>query len=517
MSYTSNGTKSSLSVEVGYGRDAAWSVDPDAEIPEPGPYAEASASASIPGTTVGGRTTVTVDQRGVRMDNTYNSRNTRTGTSVGPDGVETPDSRLGGSIPGGTRYGPVGAHVSVGYTVDDPFGAPSKPAGEYDSDLDGFKDGDMAESPEVGGRWGQNPAHTAPAPGDVDADGTPDASDITIGKDSDEDTVPDDMDQKPGEVDKDIDSDGVADQVDNDVAAPEAAPTDTASLPRRRQDGLSDGDMAESPEVGGRWGQNPAHTGPSAGDVDADGTPDASDNTIGKDSDEDTVPDDMDQKPGEVDKDIDSDGVADQVDNNVEAPAAAPSSDSGGSMADSPEIGGGSRDAGSAGAESPGSMANSPEIGGGSRDTDPSDSDVDTDSAGGGFDSPGSMANSPEIGGGSRDSDPSDSGSDGGGGDSGSSGGGSGSVVVRRQRRVELRRSSSSGGGSSSSGSGSGRPSGASSSGDVDGDGRSDATDAESTAAGRAASSHVHRERASRGALANPRALQPRLVSCSPG
>ena len=66
-------------------------------------------------------------------------------------------------VPGGTRYGPVGAHVSVGYTVDDPFGAPSKPAGEYDSDLDGFKDGDMAESPEVGGRWGQNPAHSAPS------------------------------------------------------------------------------------------------------------------------------------------------------------------------------------------------------------------------------------------------------------------------------------------------------------------------------------------------------------------
>ena len=49
-------------------------------------------------------------------------------------------------------------------TVDDPFGPPSKPAGEYDSDLDGFKDGDMAESPEVGGRWGQNPAHTRPEP-----------------------------------------------------------------------------------------------------------------------------------------------------------------------------------------------------------------------------------------------------------------------------------------------------------------------------------------------------------------
>ena len=58
---------------------------------------------------------MTVDQRGVRMDNTYNSRNTRTGTSVGPDGVEAPDSRCGGSLPGGTRYGPVGAHVSVGY------------------------------------------------------------------------------------------------------------------------------------------------------------------------------------------------------------------------------------------------------------------------------------------------------------------------------------------------------------------------------------------------------------------
>ena len=208
--------------------------------------------------------------------------------------------------------------------------------------------------------------------------------------------------------------------------------------------------MAESPEVGGRWGQNPAHTGPSAGDVDADGTPDASDITIGKDSDEDTVPDDIDQKPGEVDKDTDADGVADQVDNNVQAPAAAPSSDSGGSMADSPEIGGGSRDAGSAGAESPGSMANSPEIGGGSRDTDPSDSDVDTDGAGGGFDSPGSMANSPEIGGGSYDSDPSDSGSRGGGGgeqfvrqrldsDSDSSGSGSSGSELVRQRLVRRR------------------------------------------------------------------------------
>jgi hypothetical protein len=104
--------------------------------------------------------------------------------------------------------GAVLAAVLAGPAVAEPGGGVGY---ARDSDRDGFSDGSLHESPEVGGRQGLDPAGTGGGRGDTDADGVPDRSDNVVGRDADADGVRDDVDARPG-PDFDRNRDGVPDQ-----------------------------------------------------------------------------------------------------------------------------------------------------------------------------------------------------------------------------------------------------------------------------------------------------------------
>jgi hypothetical protein len=267
-----NRTRYSLGWAGGY--DSWWSYSPDMALPDTGLSAELSATARIPGIPgmanpgLGGRATVTLDEDGVTADSQFNRGPVRSGIVAGPEGAQPPETRYGGSVPG-FESGRFGASVRVTATMED-SAPPAVDPSKMDSDGDGFTDGSLAESPEVGGRQGMNPAGTHRSDLDRDMDGTPDRSDFMDGPDSDEDGVRDDMDEKPGEVDEDVDSDGVADPFDHDIDT--SASDGALATPDSDGDGNSDGSFAESPELGGRGTQDTYGTDQSAPATDASGS-----------------------------------------------------------------------------------------------------------------------------------------------------------------------------------------------------------------------------------------------------
>jgi hypothetical protein len=252
--------------KVGVGFDSAWNVTPNAAKPPTGLALELSGSVRNPITGTGARGAVRVDSGGVSLETQWSSGRGRTTIRTGPDGIETPEPGFGGSVPGFTS--PLGLRAAIEGTMELSPTPPGPDPATLDSDLDGNTDGSLQESPELGGRQGQNFSGTAPNPLDSDKDGVVDRSDRTMGRDSDEDGVPDDADQKPGEVDLDVDHDGVADQFDKDI---DPSATDTA--PDSDGDGFSDGSFAESPETGGRGSESSYgsdQSAPASDDADAD-------------------------------------------------------------------------------------------------------------------------------------------------------------------------------------------------------------------------------------------------------